>query len=363
MPELGIIGFERSGKTSLHNAVTGADHAVGFTTHTDPHLGVVKVPDTRLEQLSALFTPKKTTPADLQYVDFPGAGFGGGSGPDPRFLTQLSQMDALIHVVRAFEEESMSVANAASTRPATSKTMTMELTFADLGLGEKRLESIATDNNASWFLSVSPPNAMPNSFDASKPNSAMASPYRAMSLTRRRPQGHAPLPLSDRPGILTLLNMSEGDTAAAESIAAQFRPGQEAEHTATAPLRLARNGAPAASPSTRLTSTAAAVGAGEDALTTAIRLSYAILGLRSFFTVGEDECRAWTIHEGDNAQQAAGRIHTDLERGFIRAEVVAWDNLLSAGSEAEAKKRAQLHTEGKDYVVQDGDILHVLFNL
>jgi GTP-binding protein YchF len=363
MPELGIIGFERSGKTSLHNAVTGADHEVGFTTHSDPHLGVVKVPDTRLDQLSVLFTPKKTTPADLQYVDFPGAGFGGGGGPDPRFLTQLSQMDALIHVVRAFEEESIPHPEGSVDPARDIETMTMELTFADLGLVEKRLERIASDNKA----------AKPAERDASERDAELLRriqaqlgdgiPVRAMTLSEddRKDMRHYRF-LTDRP-LLTLLNIGEADTAEAEAIAAQFRPAQEAEHTATAALCASLEMELRGLSVDEADEYRRGVGAGEDALTTAIRLSYAILGLRSFFTVGEDECRAWTIHEGDNAQQAAGRIHTDLERGFIRAEVVAWDNLLSAGSEAEAKKRAQLHTEGKDYIVQDGDILHVLFNL
>ena len=367
MPDLGIIGFERSGKTSLFNAVTGAGQPVGFATHQDPHVGVVKVPDKRLDQLSAMYQPKKTTPADLRYVDFPGAGFGGGEAeggaPATRFLDELSQQDALIHVVCAFANDAVPHPQESVDPARDIEQMTLELVFADMALIEKRLERIANETKA-----LKPAEREAADRDAAllrglNEQLAEGIPVRAMPLSDadRKELRHYRF-LTDRP-LLTILNIDEGDAGRADEIAAQYRPADEPAGTATAAacasLEMELGGlTPEEADEYR-----EEVGATEGALPTAVRLSYQILGLASFFTVGEDECRAWTIRSGENAQEAAGHIHTDLARGFIRAEVVDWQDLLDAGSEAEAKKRALQHTQGKEYVVRDGDVLHVLFNV
>ena len=367
MLELGIIGFERSGKTSLFNAVTGAEHAVGFSTHQDAHLGVVKVPDERLDQLSALYRPKKHTPADLQYVDFPGAGFSSGegasAGPETRYLDQLSQMDALIHVVRAFQNDAVPHPQETIDPARDIEAMVLELVFADLALVEKRLQRIAAESKA---LKASERDAVER--DAAllrriQDGLTDGSPVRAMTLREeeRKALRHYRF-LTDRP-LLTLLNINEADAGRAGEIADRSRPDQELAGTATTAVCAALEMELGALTPVEADEYRRQVGATEGALATALRLSYAILGLRSFFTVGEDECRAWTVRGGENAQEAAGKIHTDLAHGFIRAEVVAWDDLIEAGSEAEAKKRALQHTEGKLYEVQDGDVLHILFNL
>ena len=366
VPDFGIIGFERSGKTSLFNAVTGQACAVGFATHTDPHVGVVKVPDPRLDRLSALLEPKKTTPASLQYVDFPGAGFGGGHGPDARFLDQLSKMDALIHLVRAFESETVPHPQNSVDPARDIGAMTLELAFADLALVEKRLERIAAEMKAMKASErdlVEREDALLHRIQEALSNDI---PVRAQSLNdeERRQLRHYRF-LTDRP-LLTVVNVNESDAARAEAIAAQHRPATEYTSTtivavsAALEMELRELSLEDAAEYRR-----EAVGrdGGEDVLATAVRLSYQVLGLHSFFTVGKDECRAWTVRVGATAHQSAGRIHSDLERGFIRAEVVHCEDLLAAGSEAEAKKRAQLHTEGKEYIVQDGDVMHVLFNV
>jgi GTP-binding protein YchF len=367
MPELGIIGFERSGKTSLFNAVTGAAHDVGFLTHQDPHVGVVKVPDARLDRLSAMFEPKKHTLADLQYVDFPGAGFGGddgaSSGPPARFLDQLSQHDALIHVVRAFESDSVPHPLETVDPARDVEQMTLELVFADMALIEKRIERIAAETKA-----MKAADRVFADRDAALLRRLLeqlgeGAPIRAMALDddERRSVRHYRF-LTDRP-LLTILNVSEEDAGRAAEIALQYRPAGEFAGTATAAVCAALEMELGGLTPDEADEYRREVGAAEGALATAVRLSYQILGLASFFTVGDDECRAWTIRAGENAQEAAGHIHSDLARGFIRAEVVAWDALIEAGSEAEAKKRALQHTEGKDYLVRDGDVLHVLFNL
>ncbi len=370
MPGLGIIGFERSGKTSLFNAVTGSEHAAGFATHQEPHVGVAKVPDPRLDRLSAMYRPKKTTPASLSYVDFPGASFrgalgpaGDASGPQVRFLDELSQQDALIHVVRAFDNDAVPHPRQRVDPARDIEDMLLELVFADMALIEKRLDRIATETKA--LKAAERERADRDAALLRRLNGELSqgAPVRAVALSdaERKELRHYRF-LTDRP-LLTLLNIDEADAGRAAEIAAQFRPPGEPAGTATAAacaaLEMELRG---------LTPDEAAeyrreIGAADGALEAGVRLSYQILGLLSFFTVGEDECRAWTIRAGQNAQEAAGHIHTDLARGFIRAEVVGWQDLLDAGSEAEARKRAQQHTEGKEYVVQDGDVLHVLFNV
>ena len=376
MPGLGIIGFERSGKTSLFNAVTGSEHAVGFATHQEPHVGVAKVPDARLDRLSAMYRPKKTTPASLSYVDFPGASFrgavgpGGGpggdaGGPQLRFLDELSQQDALIHVVRAFDNDAVPHPRQRVDPARDIEDMLLELVFADMGLIEKRLHRIAAETKA--LKAAERERADRDAALLRRVNDELSqgTPVRAGALSdaERKELRHYRF-LTDRP-LLTLLNIDEADAGRAAEIAAEFRPpaveaGRDGDGGG---LRRAGDGAARRSRRTRRPSTAARSARPRARSRPACGSRYQILGLLSFFTVGEDECRAWTIRAGQNAQEAAGHIHSDLARGFIRAEVVGWQDLLDAGSEAEARKRALQHTEGKEYAVQDGDVLHVLFNV
>lgn len=363
VPALGIIGVERSGKTSLLNAVTGSDHPVGFATHLKPHVGVVKVPDSRLDQLSAHLRPKKSVPAEMEYVDFPGAGFREGQEPEAEFLSRLSGMDGLIHVVRAFENEVAPHPHGDIDPARDIEAMALELTFADLALAQKRLGRIATDSKA---LKASEREAPEREAALLRRLESQLSDGVAVRAQPLSPDERKALRqyrfLTDRP-LLTLLNIDEGDAARAAEIAAAYRPAQEPPGTAIAAV--------CASLEMELRSLSAgeaaeyrrSVGATEGALELAVRLSHQILGLITFFTTRSRECHAWTLDEGANAQQAAGRIHSDMARGFIRTDVINWRDLIEAGTDAEARKRALLRTEGKDYVVQDGDVLHILFNV
>ena len=329
MPGLGIIGFERSGKTSLFNAVTGSEHAVGFATHQDSHVGVAKVPDDRLDRLSAMYRPRKTTPASLSYTDFPGAPFrgdGGGGpsdGPGVRFLDELSQQDALIHVVRAFENDAVPHPRERVDPARDIEDMLLELVFADMALIEKRLGRIAAETKA--MKAAERERADHDAALLRRLNDELAegTPVRAVALgeAERKELRHYRF-LTDRP-LLTLLNIDEADAGRAAEIAAAVPPvGRARGHGHGGGLRRAGDGA--ARPQRRgggrvppRDRRRRGRAGGERAL------AYQILGLISFFTVGEDECRAWTIRAGENAQQAAGHIHSDLARGFIRAEVVA----------------------------------------
>ena len=362
MPVLALIGFERSGKTTLFNALTGAARPTGYAAHSDTHAGVVEAADSRLDQLSALYKPKKHTPAALDLLDFPGAGFAGslagGQAPPMSLLDALGKADALVHVVRAFDDDSVPHP-AQSVDPARDiESMQLELTFADLALIEKRLQRIAEETK-----SVKPADRVAADREAdllrrlqthiSDGGNVLDAP---ISDEERKSLRHYRF-LTERP-LLTLLNLAEDQAADAESQLAAIAPaGPAAALCAKLEEELASFDPQDAA------AYRADLGIADGAVETALKQSFALLGLRTFFTVGDDECRAWTIEGGASAQRAAGRIHSDLERGFIRAEVVPWNDLLQCGSEAEAKKRALLRTEGKDYEVQDGDVLHILFNV
>ena len=363
MPTVALIGFERSGKTTLFNALTGAARPTGYAAHSDPHAGVVEAADSRLDRLSALYNPKKHTPAALDLLDFPGAGFAGslgpGEAPPMTLLDALSKADALIHVVRAFDDDSVPHP-AQSVDPARDiESMQLELTFADLALIEKRLQRIAEETK-----SVKPADRVAADREAnlllrlqahiSDGGNVLDAP---ISDEERKSLRHYRF-LTERP-LLTLINLAEDQAADAQSQLAAFAPSDSPSAALCAKLEeeLASFEPPDAA------AYRADLGIADGAVETALKQSFALLGLRTFFTVGEDECRAWTVEGGASAQRAAGRIHSDLERGFIRAEVVPWNDLLDCGSEAEAKKRALLRTEGKDYEVQDGDVLHILFNV
>ena len=359
MPSVGLIGFERSGKTTLFNALTGAARPTGFTTHVDPQEGVVPAADERLTRLSALYHPRKTTPATLDVVDFPGAGFagalGGGEAPGSRLLDQLSQLDGLIHVVRAFQNDAVSHPAERIDPAADVEAMQLELTFADLALIEKRLQRITQETKS---MKAAERVAVDREVDVltrlqahlSDGGTILDAPLAADERAGLRHYRF----LTERP-LLTLFNVGEDDAAGGAA------PSGLAESGVVMCVRLEEE--LRSFEADEATAYREELGVGAGAVETALQESFRLLGERTFFTVGEDECRGWTVPGGSSAQRAAGRIHSDLERGFIRAEVVSWDHLLECGSEAEAKKRALMHTEGKDYEVQDGDVLHILFNV
>ncbi|MDE3095738.1 MAG: redox-regulated ATPase YchF [Chloroflexota bacterium] len=362
--DLGIIGFQRSGKTTIFNAVTRGHAQTGaYGAGVQPNIGVVKVPDRRLDDLAKLFAPKKLTHADIRYIDFPGAAFSEGQGPPAQFLAQLARCDALIHVVRAFADETVPhpAGSVDAARDATA--MDLELAFADAGFIEKRLERIeaamrsvkagerdAAEREVALLLRL-------------KQGLEDEQPLRAQKMSEEEQQSLSNYQfLTDKP-LLLVVNIGEGDVACSREIEAEFGTASAAPHTAVAAISGKIEQELAQMSEDEAAEFRADLGIDEPGLDRMIRLSYALTGLISFFTVGPDECRAWNVAAGATAPAAAGKIHTDLERGFIRAEVVRWDDLLAAGSMAEARKRAQLRQEGKTYVVQDGDCLNILFNV
>jgi ribosome-binding ATPase len=328
-------------------------------------VGVVNVPDARVDRLAEMYKPKKVTYATIQYVDFPAAGesFGKGEGPAGKFINDLGRMDALIHVVRAFEDDSVPHPEVTIDPDRDIATMDLELSFADLAIIEKRLQRIETELRSMKAGERDQVQRLKDLLIRIKKELENEVPIREQQLSDedwRLLEGTQFL--TARP-MLVIVNVGEDDLSRRGELEEQYR------------AKYRRTGRDVAVFSGKFEMDLnelseeeaeefrASVGVTESGMANAIRVSYELLGLISFLTSGPDECRAWTVEAGSPAPEAAGKIHSDLKRGFIRAEVIKFDDLVAAGSEAEAKKRGLLRTEGKQYIVQDGDILNILFNV
>lgn len=350
--QLGIVGFPKTGKTTLFNLLTHSHEATDkFSVSSEAHVAICKVPDERLEKLSALFNPKKKTPATVQFVDIPGVTKQVGSAD--LNLNQLKDVDALVHVVRAFEDEEIPHPEGSVNGTRDLASLDLELIFADLELVERRIERIqkslkrglTPDENRELALLV----------DTIKPALENETALRTIELAENDEKLLRGFQLLSAKPLLVVWNVSEGDLGTSPPDA-----GPEVE---TVVMSLPIEEEVSELPEDEQREFLADLGLDEPSLSRVIRASYRLLGLISFFTVGEDECRAWTIRSGTVAQKAAGTIHSDLERGFIRAEVVEWDKLLELGSEAKCRDAGVLRLEGKQHVVADGDVMHVRFNV
>jgi GTP-binding protein YchF len=351
---LGIIGFPGSGKTTLFNLLTGADASVAQSPGRGRlNVGVARVPDDRVTKLSALFQPKKTVYATVEVVDLAGFDRGERATLD---VGELRQADALLHVVRAFVSPALGAAQPARDVQGLEE----ELVLADLEVVERRLQKLG-------------PGLKRKPTDAEQREQALLDrvqgplgdgvALRAQALSgdeERLLRGFQFLSLKP---ILHCLNLAEDAVASRDGALAELEEVAKRPKTLVGWVSAAVEGEVAALPPEEQRSFLDALGLPEPALHRVIRDAYALLGLASFFTVGEDEVRAWTIIAGAPAVDAAGAIHSDIARGFIRAEVVGWAELLEAGSLAEARKRALLRLEGKDYPVQNGEVCHFRFNV
>jgi hypothetical protein len=358
-----IVGLPGSGKTTVFNALTGAHADTGGFSggRAAPNMGVVKVPDERLDRLSELFHPRRTVPADVTYVDVAipaGATREGTINPD--VLALVRNADALLHVARAFD------GGGAEGPPdpwRDIEALDLEFAIADLMVIEKRLEKLRTSGRHGAPAEREANAQEEGLLGRLEPDLSAGRPLRAIDLTDEdelRLRGYRFL--TQKP-VLTVLNIDEAQLGIATELEAAGRARYAQPQTDVAAL-----GGKIEAELAQLSEDDAALfmedlGIAEPSRGRVIRLSYALLGLFSFFTAGEDECRAWTLRHGATAVDAAAAVHSDLARGFIRAEVVTYDDLIACGSMAEARKRGLLRSEGKTYEVRDGDVIEVLFNV
>lgn len=354
--KLGIIGLPQSGKTTLFNALTRATQPTGLTGKMEVHTAVVDVPDPRVDRLSDMFKPKKTIYAKVTYVDIAGLdGSSGSSGISGALLNQLTQMDGFIHVVRAFEDENVAHVRETIDPLRDIQNMDGELVLNDLIAVERKLERLAEEKKKGAGRDkalIEREQALFERFHEVLGNEV---PLRDVEITAEEEKLLSGFGFLSRKPMLIVLNLSEG----------QATPEIPYEHKRSKVValqgKLEMDIAQLSPEEAQLF--LAEYGIEEPSLNRMIRLSYDLLGLMSFFTAGEDECRAWTVHRGATAPEAAGEIHTDLQKGFIRAEVVAYDDLMALGGMHEAKTHGKLRLEGKEYIVKDGDVLNIRFNI
>ena len=353
---LGIIGLPQSGKTTLFNALTGGNVPTGMVSgKIEVHTAVVDVPDARVDTLSAMFNPKKTIYAKVTYADIAGLdGSAGKTGISGSLLNQLAQMDGFIHVVRCFEDENIPHQAGSVDAQRDIATMAGEFILNDLVTAERKLERL-NDERRKGGRDKTAVEREVALFERLHAALSEEKPLRELELSPEEAKTLSGFGMLSLKPMLVVLTLSEGQPAPA------VQHDQSRGPLVALQGRLEMDIA-------QLPAEDAAVfleeyGITEPSLNRMIRLSYDLLGLQSFFTVGPDEVRAWTVRRGALAPEAAGVIHSDLEKGFIRAEVVSYDDLTALGGLNEAKAKGKLRLEGKEYVVQDGDVLNIRFNL
>jgi ribosome-binding ATPase len=352
---LGIIGLPQTGKTTIFNALTRGNQPVTTSGgRFEVHTGVVDVPDERVDRLSAMFKPKKTIYAKVTYADIAGLE-GGKTAISGALLNQLSQMDGLLHVVRCFDDPSVPHP-AGSINPSRDiATMDAELLINDLIAVERKLERLTEERKKGGGREKAVVEREIALFTRFHESLSQETPLREIEINQEEEKALAGFGFLTRKPLLLLLNLAEGQQSPAVEAA---RP-----HTGLVALQGKLEMDIAQLPPEDAELFMAEYGIEELGLKRVISLSYDLLGQQSFFTVGEDEVRAWTVNRGATALEAAGAIHTDLMKGFIRAEVVTYQDLVTLGGLAEARGKGKLRLEGKEYIVQDGEIVHIRFNV
>lgn len=354
---LGIIGLPQSGKTTVFNALTRGDQPVTMGGgRFDVHTAVVDVPDERVDRLSGMFHPERTIYAKVTYADIAGLeGSASKSGISGQLLNQLTQMDGFVHVVRCFDDPNVPHPAGSVDPQRDIAAMDAELLINDLIAVERKQERLADERKKGGGRDRAVIDREIALFEKLHAPLSEEIPLRDLDLDPEEEKSLSGFGFLTRKPVLLLLNL--GDE--------QQPPALEYPHhrSAVVPLRGKLEMELAQMPPEDAEMFMAEYGIEELGLSRLIRLSYDLLGLQSFFTVGEDEVRAWTVRRGAPAVEAAGVIHTDLQKGFIRAEVVAYQDLVTLGGLPEARSKGKLRLEGKEYIVQDGDIVHIRFNI
>jgi len=353
--KLGIIGLSQSGKTTVFNALTRGN--LPLTTsggRFEVHTGVVDVPDTRVDRLSAMFKPRKTIYAKVTYADIAGLE-GKSSDISGTLLNQLTQMDGFLHVVHCFDDPAAPHPSGSVDPQRDITDMDSELLLNDLIAIDRKLERLADERKKGGGRDKGVIERELALFERFKVALEDNHPLREVTLSAEEEKTLAGFGFLTRKPMLVVLNLADGQPAPAVNYSGY--------QTGVVDLQGKLEMEIAQLPAEDAEMFMGEYGIKELGLNRVIRLSYDLLGLQSFFTVGEDEVRAWTVRRGAAALEAAGVIHTDLQKGFIRAEVVAYDDLVSLGGMPEARSKGKLRLEGKEYLLKDGEIMHVRFNV
>jgi GTP-binding protein YchF len=362
----GIVGLPNVGKSTLFNSLSSAKaEAANFPFCTvEPNVGIVPVPDPRLDALVKLFEPKSTVPAAIRFVDIAGLvrGAAQGEGLGNQFLSHIREVDAVAHVVRCFDDDNVTHVDGKVDPIADVATIQTELCLKDLDTATKRLDKArrqAKGGDALEKAATTMCERLVPHLDAMKPARTF------VPEGEKEEQIFRDLQLLTAKPTFFVANVDEGSLANLDGNKhlAAIRELGKRENAPVVPICAALEAQIAELDPADRPDFLASAGLVEPGLNEVIRSGYRLLGLITFLTAGKDECRAWTLRRGLAAPKAAGVIHTDFERGFIRAEVIWWEDLIKLGSEAKCREVGKLRVEGKEYIVQDGDIMHFRFNV